>query len=689
MDIKFLRNIGICAHIDAGKTTLTERILFYTGRNYKLGEVHDGNATMDWMDQEQERGITISSASTSVYWFLKETSKQYKINIIDTPGHVDFTAEVERSMRVLDGVCLVLCSVGGIQPQTETVWKQINRYSVPRICFVNKMDRPGADFNKVCVGIKDKLYGNPVILNFPMFKDGVFIGVYDVLTLKSFVFKGRYGENVVISDIPKKEYNSIFNYRNELIEGLLGDDDTLISKYLNGSLEISDIISLLRRQTILCKITPVVCGSAFKNKGVQCLLDYISYLLPSPIEKDVYYLGSNSDSQKVLLNKDEVRFSSIVFKVLNDPYSGRISFSRIYSGEVRPGDIVLNSNKRKREKVSRIISYNVTKKSDIDVAMSGDIVAFVGLKTTSTGDTLCDGDFNITFENIKFPEPVISFSVFSDNASNYERMLTALKKNSIEDPTISIHSNSDTGDLIISGMGELHIDVFLERVRRETGIQIFKRNPKVSYKETISTSCFNSIGKYIRQSGGRGQYGHVEINLFPRKIGRGFKFVNSIKNGVIPKEYIKSIEKSIVNCCKCGFLYGSPIVDIKVELVFGSYHEVDSNENAFKIAAAIAFKDAFYKAKPILLEPIMLVSIECPEESLGSIISDVSTRRGEIISTDKIQNLYTINANIPMYNMFDYTTCIRSKTKGRSSYSMSLNFYRRVPDSIYSKLTSL
>ncbi|MGX7589681.1 elongation factor G [Candidatus Vidania fulgoroideorum] len=688
MSVSLLRNIGICAHIDAGKTTLTERILFYTGSNYKLGEVHDGNATMDWMDQEQERGITINSASTSVYWVLKESNKRYKINIIDTPGHVDFTAEVERSMRVLDGVCLVLCSVGGIQPQTETIWKQINRYSIPRICFVNKMDRTGADFNKVCDSIRNKLCTQPVVLSVPIFRDSLFIGIYDILSLKSYIFKGKYGENVIISDIPIEQYNYINKLRNELIENLIYDDDILIDRYLNGSLQYPDIISLLRKQTIACKVTPVICGSAFKNKGVQRLLDYIIHLLPSPNEKDIYHLDRDS-GKKIPLSKDNKSFSSIVFKVLNDSYSGRVSFSRIYSGKIRPGDIVFNSSRCKKEKVSRIVSYNVNKRTDIDVASAGDIVAFIGLKTAYTGDTLCCEGSNILFEDIKFPEPVISFSVYSDNASNYEKMFTALKKNSLEDPTISIYVNNTTSDLIISGMGELHIDVFLERVRRETGISIFKRDPKVSYKETISVACLNSVGKYIRQSGGRGQYGHVEINLFPRKIGRGFKFINSIRSGVIPKEYIKPIEKSIRNCCKCGFIYGSPIVDIKVELVFGSYHEVDSSENAFKIAAAIAFKNAFYKSNPILLEPIMLVSIECPEEFLGVIISDIATRRGEIISTEKFPNFYMVKANIPMYNMFNYTTCIRSKTKGRSSYSMSLNFYKKVPSTIYSKLVSI
>ncbi|QSW37987.1 elongation factor G [Candidatus Vidania fulgoroideae] len=688
MNTRLIRNIGICAHIDAGKTTLTERILYYTGSNYKLGEVHDGNATMDWMDQEKERGITINSASTSVYWFLKESKEKYRINIIDTPGHVDFTAEVERSMRVLDGVCLVLCSVGGIQPQTETVWRQINRYKVPRICFVNKMDRVGSDFNKVCYELKDKLGGNPVILNIPVLKKGIFIGVYDILKLKYFSFKGKYGEKVLTSDIPVGDYEYVYKKRVNLVENLIKNNDILIDKYLEDKLSFSDIISLIRKKTISCDIVPVVCGSAFKNKGVQCLLDYILHLLPSPTEKKIYYLKGNNSS-KILLDKKENRFSSIVFKVINDPYSGRISFTRIYSGKVKSGDIILNSSKCKKEKISRIISYNVNKKTDVNTASIGDIVAFVGLKTTCTGDTLCNNDLNIVFESIKFPEPVISFSVFSDKSSDYERMLNALKKNAIEDPTISVGSNSDTGDLIVSGMGELHIDVFLERVRRETGICISKRDPKVSYRETISNSYLNSTGKYIRQSGGRGQYGHVEINIYPRKIGKGFKFVNLIRSGVIPREYIKPIEKSIKNCCKYGYIYGSPIVDIKVELIFGSYHEVDSNENAFKIAASIAFRNAFYKAKPILLEPIMLVSIDCPEEFLGNIISDISTRRGEIISTKKLLGSYTIKANIPMYNMFDYTTCIRSKTKGRSTYTMSFGFYKRVPDILFNKLVTV
>ncbi|MGX7585848.1 elongation factor G [Candidatus Vidania fulgoroideorum] len=674
------RNIGICAHIDAGKTTLTERILFYTGRNHSIGEVHDGKATMDWMDQEQERGITINSASTTVHWKHTISNINCKINLIDTPGHVDFTAEVERTMRVLDGICLVLCSVGGVQSQTESIWRQVRKYLVPSVCFVNKMDRKGANFERTCNELKDKLKIDSLILQYPIFKKGEFCGIYDLIFMKEFYFHGKNGEVVSTKDI-EKENHDLYKKRNCLIENLIKDDENLIELYLKDELKTELVIKLIRKKTITCEITPVLCGSAFKNKGVQTLLNYVIDLFPSPLEKEVkcYCLETKKTKN---IRATENKFSAVVFKVINDPYSGRISFSRIYSGRISCGDFVLNSNTNKKERIGRIIFYNVNKKIESKSANCGDIVAFVGLKTTQTGHTLCSCDFGIVFEEITFPEPVISYSVYTNSDSNYEKMLNSLSKLSIEDPTILVKTNKETGDLVISGMGELHIDVFLERIKREFGIPVFKRNPKVSFKETVSSSSINNEGKYIRQSGGRGQYGHVVISIFPRKIGKGFKFVNSIKSGAIPNEYIDPIKKSIQNCCLTGFLIGSPIVDIKVELTFGSFHEVDSNENAFKIAASLAFKKAFLNAKPIILEPIMLVSVECPKEYLGSIISDISSRRGEIISNEVSDFLNILKANIPMLNMFNYTTSIRSKTKGRATYSMSFGFYRKVPSLI-------
>ncbi|MGX7582599.1 elongation factor G [Candidatus Vidania fulgoroideorum] len=674
--MKYTRNFGICAHIDAGKTTITERILFYTGYKHKIGEVHDGEATMDWMDQEQERGITINSASTTVTWHYQK--QKYKLNIIDTPGHVDFTAEVERTMRILDGVCLVLCAVGGIQPQTKTVWNQINKYKVARICFINKMDRVGANFNKVVTCIHKKLKCKTILLYYPIFKNNKFHGIYDILHLKEIYFTGDKGETVITKTITPQHQNFIKKLREQQIENLISDNEQLIEAFLEKTLTNTTIQELIRKQTIECKLMPIICGSAFKNKGIQTLIDNIIKYLPAPHEKQIQYFTTHNKSKLLTINT--VNFVALIFKIINDPYSGRISFARIYSGKVKPGDKIYNCNQKTTEKIGRIVIYKVNKKEEIKQAHSGEIVAFIGLKSTYTGDTLCSENNKLTLEKIHFPEPVISFSVCTENEKDHDKMITAITKTAVEDPTIKITTNTQTNDLIISGMGELHIEVFIERIRRENKLSIIKKDPKVAYKETITQPFLKSIGKYIRQSGGRGQYGHVEINIFPRKLGKGIKFVNKIKSGAIPKEYIKPIKKSIINCCKKGYLTNSPIVDIKIELYDGSFHEVDSNENAFEIAAAIAFKNAFLNAKPILLEPIMLVNITIQAKYLGTIISDIASRRGEIIATKHQTPNYIIKANVPLANMFNYTTKMRSKTKGEIEYNMTLSHYKKLKE---------
>ncbi|UOQ27823.1 Translation elongation factor G [Candidatus Vidania fulgoroideae] len=684
MFLEYIRNIGICAHIDAGKTTLTERILYYSGQKHKMGEVHDGEATMDWMDQEQERGITINSASTTISWKLEE--KEYKINLIDTPGHVDFTAEVERSMRILDGVCLVLCSVGGVQPQTETVWKQIRRYNIPCIVFINKLDRLGASFKKACLDIKKKLGVEYIKLQKPIFKNSKFIGIIDVIEKKRIFFRGKNGQKIVVKDLKdKKDIEKNEEERNNIIESIIGNNDALIEKFLSNNISKEEIYLLIREKVILGKVVPVLCGSAFKNKGIQNLLDCVIRFLPSPREKKNKFFDLDNKF-KGYVDVDSPSFCSLVFKIINDPYCGRIFFSRIYSGKINVGDYVYNSNNKSKEKIGRILEYKANKKEDKNSASSGDIVAFTGFKKSNTGNTLCSEENPFLLEEIIFPEPVISFSVFPKEQNDYEKLFNAIKKNSIEDPTITLNIEKNSGNIIVSGMGELHIDVFLERIRREYKIELYKKNPRVSYRETISSVCMSSEGKYIRQSGGRGQYGHVFLRVFPRKAGKGVKFVNSIKSGSIPREYIRPIKKSVLSCCKKGVLIGAKIVDIKIELFFGSFHEVDSSENAFKIAASIAFKKAILSSLPTILEPIMKVIIYSPEKYVGSVISDISSRRGLIVLTEKDDVGYKVVANMPMSNMFDYATRLRSLTKGRGSYSMLFDFYKKMSIDLQKKI---
>ncbi|MGX7582462.1 elongation factor G [Candidatus Vidania fulgoroideorum] len=676
--MKNIRNIGICAHIDAGKTTLTERILFYTGKKHKLGEVHDGEATMDWMDQEKERGITINSAATFVFW--KGISKNFnkvKINLIDTPGHVDFTAEVERSMRVLDGACIVFCGVSGVQAQSETVWNQMNKYHVPRIAFINKMDRNGADFKKVCLNIKKKFKINILPLNYPYFRKGIFEGIIDIIKMKKILFYNK-GKDLMEYEIDEEYKKYYYEKRKNMIEKLIEPYDKYIEKYLKNNLKDKDIIKLIKKRTKNFEVLPLFCGSAFKNKGVQNLLDGIVYFLPSPNNKKVFYLNKNLKKKKMICSERK-NFSAFVFKTINDSFSGKMSYIRVYSGFIKVGDFVINSLNRKKYKISRILQIHANLKKDIKKVSCGDIAALIGIKDINTGDTIYKDNF-CCFEKINFPEPVISFSLESKEENKHEKLIYSIKKLSSEDPTIKISSDPESGKILISGMGELHIDVFLERIKREYNVELIKKNPKVSYRETIKKTAKSIEGKYIKQSGGRGQYGHVLINVFPRKIGSGYKFVNLVKGGSIPKEYFKIIEKSFLENLNFGILYGYPVVDIKIELLDGSYHEVDSSENSFFIAASIAFKKALKTAGPLVLEPIMKVEIFTPSKYLGNIINDISKKKGIIFYNKNKNNYSNIKSYVPMRKMFGYSTTLRSLSKGRATYTMEFNKYQQKND---------
>ncbi|WP_259289094.1 elongation factor G [Candidatus Nasuia deltocephalinicola] len=687
-DIKInnFRNIGISAHIDAGKTTTTERILFYTGVNHKIGEVHEGKATMDWMDQEQERGITITSAATTVFWSVSNKNKSfYKINIIDTPGHVDFTIEVERSMRVIDGVCMLYCSVGGVQPQSETVWKQSVKYGVSKIIFVNKMDRVGSDFYKVYYDLKKKLNANPVPVYIPYFSNNNFYGIIDLINFKLIVWEeDNNGMFFNFLKIPE-DYIEISNkWKNNLIENAISENDIFIEKYLNNKVILNDdILSLLRKKTIENKIQPMLCGTSLKNKGVQCLLDSIVNFLPSPLDV-APTTGYDIFGKKIIIKPlESEKFSALAFKVVNDPFIGQLIFFRVYSGKISTGNFIFNSTKNKKERLGRILRIHANRKEDIKSVGVGDIAAAAGLKSFYTGDTLNSLDNFIILEKIFFPDPVISQSLIIKNKSDEEKIFTVLEKLNHEDPSFKFKVDNESNEIIISGMGELHLEVLVEKIRRENNLELIIGKPKVSYRETIKKNINNIEGKYIRQSGGRGQYGHVVINLESAQKGSGVKFINNIKSGAIPKEYIAGIKKSIEDTAKMGVLWGYPVTDVVVNLVDGSYHDVDSSENAFKIASSIAFKEAFKKAAPTLLEPVMLVHIEIPSESLGVIISDLSSKRGELISVEDSLNGYKIvKSNIPLSEMFNYSTVLRSLTKGRGAYSMSFNFYFEVPQNI-------
>ncbi|MGX7576979.1 elongation factor G [Candidatus Vidania fulgoroideorum] len=684
MKLKMYRNIGIFAHIDAGKTTTTERILFYSGKNYKIGEVHEGTTVMDWMPQEQERGITITSACTTILW--KRFNKMYKLNIIDTPGHVDFTVEVERSMRVLDGACIIICGVGGIQSQTETIWRQMEKFNIPRIFFINKMDRSGVNYDKIINDITILLQTKIVKLSIPIFKNDKFLGIIDLINMKEIYFEGKFGKDLIIKPISKKRLNIAILERKNLIETIISPYEDKLDKYFDNKLDYKDILSSLRDQTLKCNIFPVTCGSAFKNKGIQYLLDSIIDYLPSPKDKKGEICKLNN--KKIFLNfsKKDV-FVALLFKIVNDPFVGYVSFLRIFSGLIKKGDYIINYRNNFKLKVSRILQIHADKRIDIENCKAGDIVAIPGIRDAFTGDTICKLSDNkkIFLEKIDFPSPVISISIIPKDKTEQEKLYIASKKISQEDPSLFIKTDKNNGNIIVSGMGELHLEIFLERLEKENNLSIKTTPPSVSYKETIEKNCLKIEGKYIRQSGGRGQYGHVVLGLKPRRLDKGISFVNKIKYGVIPKEYIPYIKKGIIDSCKRGVILGFPVVAVEVTLYDGSFHEVDSNENAFKIASSIAFQDGIRISKPYLLEPIMEVVIETPKKYLGNIVGNLNSRRGIVYSNINKENYSIIKSFIPLNEMFKFSTPLRSLSQGRASYTMKFSYYKKLPIDLYEK----
>jgi len=678
------RNIGIMAHIDAGKTTTTERILYYTGINYKIGEVHEGTATMDWMEQEQERGITITSAATTCTW------KNHRINIIDTPGHVDFTAEVERSLRVLDGAVAVFCAVGGVEPQSETVWRQADKYGVPRIAFVNKMDRPGADFGRVLDMMRSRLHAKPVAIQYPLGKEDGFRGVIDLIQSKAIVFHdATMGSEFSVEEIPA-EYNDIVReYREKMIEAASEVDEHLMEKYVSGEpISNEELMAAIRKATIAIKLTPVICGSAFKNKGVQQLLDSVVSYLPSPLDIPSIE-GTSPDKSKPEIRKadDKEPFSGLVFKIMTDPFVGQLAFFRVYSGSLNSGAYVFNSTKQRRERIGRLLKMHANKREEIKDVMAGDIAAAVGLRDVTTGDTICDEQKQVLLESMDFPEPVISVAIEPKTKADQEKMGVALGKLAQEDPTFKIHTDTDTNQTIISGMGELHLEIIVDRMMREFNVGANVGKPQVAYKETIRKKA-DAEGKYIRQTGGRGQYGHVRITVEPSQVGAGFVFENDIVGGSIPREYIKPIEQGIREAMSNGVLAGYEVKDVKVSLYDGSYHEVDSSEIAFKIAGSMAFKDGCKKASPALLEPVMKVEVVLPEEYMGDVIGDLNSRRGRIEGMEARPGTQIIKSFVPLAMMFGYATDLRSRTQGRATYTMHFSHYEEVPKQIADEIVA-
>ncbi|UZE93197.1 MAG: elongation factor G [Candidatus Nealsonbacteria bacterium] len=681
------RNIGIIAHIDAGKTTTTERILFYTGMTHKIGSVDKGTTITDWMAQERERGITITSAAITCFWLpddLKEKEdKEYKINIIDTPGHIDFTAEVQRSLRVLDGGVVVFDGVAGVEPQSETVWRQADKFNVPRICFINKLDRMGADFEKSLESIWKKLSPKAVALQLPIGLEEKYEGVIDLLKMKAVKFEGESGENIREIDIPSNLLKKAKEWRKKLIEKIVAEDEKLLEKYLNKEeISIDELREALRKATIEYKLIPVFCGSALKNKGVQPLLDGVIYYLPSPLDIPLVK-GTDPKSGKVIERKsdDSEPFSALVFKVATDPYVGTLSYFRVYSGQLKKGSYVFNTTTGEKERIGRILRMLADKREDIDEVSAGDIASTVGLKNSSTGHTLCDQEHPIVLEKIIFPEPVISIRIEPKNKIDEEKMNLALKKLSGEDPTFTIKGDVETGETIISGMGELHLEVIVDRMKREFKIEGNIGKPQVAFKETIKKIA-EAEGKYIRQSGGRGQYGHVWLKLEPKKRGEGFEFIDKIKGGIIPKEYIPAVGKGVKEAMEKGILAGYPLVDFSATLYDGSFHEVDSSEFAFKIAASMALQAAAKKAELVLLEPIMKLEVVIPSEFFGDVIGDLSARRGKIKETKDRLNLKIIDAEVPLTEMFGYATTLRSLTEGRGTFTMEFDCYNEVPQNI-------
>lgn len=678
-----IRNIGIAAHIDAGKTTTSERILFYTGVSHKIGEVHDGAATMDWMEQEKERGITITSAATTCFW------KDYQINLIDTPGHVDFTIEVERSMRVLDGAVAVFCSVGGVQPQSETVWRQANKYGVPRMVFVNKMDRIGANFYNVEEQIKARLKANPVPINIPIGAEDSFKGVIDLIQMKAIVWNDEtMGAKYDIEDIPADLLPKANEYREKLVEAAAEQDETLMEKYLGGEeLTVEEIKKGIKAGCLSMSLIPMLCGSSFKNKGVQTLLDAVIDFLPAPTEvADIKGIDPKTEQEVSVKSGDNGEFAGLAFKIMTDPFVGQLTFVRVYRGMLESGSYVLNSTKNKKERVGRLLKMHSNKREDIKDVYAGEICAFVGLKDTLTGDTLCSEKDPVILERMEFPEPVIHIAVEPKTKADQEKMAVALGKLAEEDPSFRVSTQEETGQTLIGGMGELHLEIIVDRLKREFKVEAEIGQPQVAFRETIRGSVEQEC-KYAKQSGGRGQYGHVFIKLEPKEAGSGYEFVNEISGGVIPKEYIPAVDKGIQEAMQNGVLAGYPVVDFKVTLFDGSYHDVDSSEMAFKIAGSMAFKDACRKATPVLLEPMMKVEVEVPEEYMGDVIGDLNRRRGQINSMDDRMGLKIVNAFVPLAEMFGYSTDLRSATQGRGTYTMEFDHYGEVPANIAKEIT--
>ena len=671
------RNIGIMAHIDAGKTTTTERILFYTGRTHKLGETHEGAATMDWMEQEQERGITITSAATTAQW------KDTRINIIDTPGHVDFTVEVERSLRVLDGAVTVLCAKGGVEPQSETVWRQAEKYGVPRMIFVNKMDILGADFYRVVKMVEERLKANAVPIQLPIGKEDTVVGIIDLVEMKAEIYKDDLGKEYEMTDIPDDLMDLANEWREKLLESVAEADEELMMKFLEGEeITKAEIKKVIRTATIAGEMIPVTCGSAYRNKGVQLMLDAVIDYMPSPLDiPPIKGVVPDTEEEEERPADDNGPFSALAFKIMADPYVGKLAFFRVYSGTLDSGSYVYNSTKGKKERVGRILQMHANKREDIEKVYSGDIAAAVGLKVTTTGDTLCDEKHEIILESMEFPDPVIEIAIEPKTKAGQEKMGIALAKLAEEDPTFKTYTNEDTGQTIIAGMGELHLEIIVDRLLREFKVEANVGKPQVSYKETI-TAPADVDHKYAKQSGGRGQYGHVKIKVYPREPGEGFEFKNSIVGGAIPKEYIPKIEEGIKEAMQTGPVAGYQVVDVGVELYDGSYHEVDSSEMAFKIAASMAFREAAKKAKPVLLEPIFKVEVTVPEEYMGDVIGDISSRRGRIEGSDMNNGAVAVRGYVPLSEMFGYATDLRSKTQGRGVYVMQFDHFEKLPDSL-------
>ncbi len=680
------RNIGIMAHIDAGKTTTTERILFYTGITYKIGEVHEGTAVMDWMEQEQERGITITSAATTCTW------RDHRVNIIDTPGHVDFTAEVERSLRVLDGAVAVFDSVAGVEPQSETVWRQADKYRVPRICFVNKMDRVGANFTRTFEQIKSKLQANPVAIQFPIGSEDKFVGIVDVVTMQAIRWNDEaLGADYLVGDIPAELEAEARAYREHLIEKVSEVDDKILEKYLHGEdIPEADIKAALRKRCIEsvrregAPFVPVICGSAFKNKGVQPLLDAVVDYLPSPLDIPPVTGHDPNGGEDAMLERpaaDEAPFSALAFKIMTDPFVGQLTFIRVYSGVMASGMAVYNATKQKTERIGRLLKMHANKREETKEVYAGDIAAAVGLKSVSTGDTICDARQPVILEAMDFPEPVISLAIEPKTKADQEKLGLGLSKLMAEDPTFRVRTDQETGQTVIAGMGELHLEIIVDRLKREFGVEAAVGKPQVAYKETITRGA-EGEGRYIKQTGGRGQYGHARIRLLPRKPGEGYEFDNQIVGGAIPREFIKPIDQGIREAMTTGVLAGYPMDDVKVELYDGSYHDVDSSEMAFKIAGSMAFKDAARRAHPVLLEPVMRVEVVVPEEYMGDVIGDINSRRGHIQSMEARGGSQVINSRVPLSEMFGYATDLRSRTQGRGSYTMHFDRYEPAPASV-------